>query len=643
LADRPTLEETIALLEATLEATHDGIVVVDLDRHIILYNRQYLKMFGLTSDDLERGGADGLIETLSPQLEDLEAVLLKSHAIWSDPSSEVLDIMRFKDGRIYQRYIAPHRVNAQIVGRVASFRDIGESVRAAEAIEQHRAFLEKAQEVAHIGSFVAELDGTDMLGWSAETHRIFGVPLGQFTGTSQAFFAFVHEEDRDTVRRAAEAAQAGTAAYEIEHRITRADGSVRWVQEKADVLRDGGGKATRMVGTVQDITDRRLLEDQLRQSQKMEAIGRLAGGIAHDLNNALTAIAGYAELALGEVPAGHAARPDVEEIRKAAERAGSVTRQLLAFSRKQLLEPRLFNLNDTVVNIARLLTRLLGANVHVETKLAASLPEVLGDPGQVEQAIINLAVNARDAMPSGGRLTLTTSTDQVDEEFARRHLPMAAGRYVALRVTDTGHGMTRETQARVFEPFFTTKEVGKGTGLGLSMVYGTLKQIGGFIFVDSEVDRGTTFRLYFPPAEDNSAAMPPAQARASSQHGENKGHETLMVVEDETAVRNLVASALRHDGYHLLLATSAEEALRLDEGHPGPIDLLLTDAIMPGKSGIELAAAMAARRPGLPVIIMSGYTEETLTGMPLEKPISLLQKPFTPRELRRRIRDVLDR
>jgi two-component system cell cycle sensor histidine kinase/response regulator CckA len=643
LADRPTLEETIALLEATLDATHDGILVVDLDRHIIRYNRQYLKMFGLTPDDLERGGVDGLIETLSPQLEDLESVLLKSHAIWSDPSSEVMDILRFKDGRIYQRYIAPHRVNAQIVGRVASFRDIGESVRAAEAIEQHRAFLEKAQEVAHIGSFIVELDGSDMLGWSAETHRIFGVPLGQFSGTSQAFFAFVHPEDRDTVRRAAEAAQAGTAPYDIEHRITRADGSVRWVQEKADVLRDAGGKATRMVGTVQDITDRRLLEDQLRQSQKMEAIGRLAGGIAHDLNNALTAIAGYAELALGEVPAGHAARPDVEEIRKAAERAGSVTRQLLAFSRKQLLEPRLFNLNDTVVNIARLLTRLLGANVHVDTKLAASLPEVLGDPGQVEQAIINLAVNARDAMPSGGRLTLTSSLDQVDEEFARRHLPMAAGRWVALRVTDTGHGMTHETRVRVFEPFFTTKEVGKGTGLGLSMVYGTLKQIGGFIFVDSEVDRGTTFRLYFPPADENPLAMPPAQARASVQRGENQGHETLMVVEDETAVRNLVASALRHDGYHLLLATSAEEALLLDEKHPGTIDLLLTDAIMPGKSGIELAAAMAARRPGLPVIIMSGYTEETLTGMPREKPISLLQKPFTPRELRRRIRDVLDR
>ena len=640
MTDRPTLEETIALLEATLEATHDGILVVDLNRRIILYNRQYLKMFGLTADDLERGGVDGLIETLSPKLEDLEAVLLKSHAIWSDPSSEVLDTLRFKDGRIYQRYIAPHRVNSRIVGRVASFRDIGESVRAAEAIEQHRAFLEKAQEVAHIGSWIAELDGSDALGWSEETHRIFGVPLGQFSGTSEAFFAFVPEEDRPTVRRSAEAAQSGAAPYDIEHRIARADGTIRWVHEKADVLRDASGKATRMVGTVQDITDRRQLEDQLRQSQKMEAIGRLAGGIAHDLNNALTAIAGYAELALNEVPVDHTARADVEEIRRAAERAGSVTRQLLAFSRKQLLEPRMFNLNDTVVNIARLLTRLLGADIHVETKLATSLPEILGDPGQVEQAIINLAVNARDAMPTGGRLTLVTSLDEVDDAYARRHVPMSPGRWVALRVSDTGHGMTRETQARAFEPFFTTKEIGKGTGLGLSMVYGTLKQIGGFIFVDSEVDRGTTFRLYFPPVPHSEAAKP---ADAAATNSDLKGHETLLVVEDEAAVRNLVASALRHDGYNLLVAKSAEEALKLDEDHAGPIDLLLTDAIMPGKSGIELATAMAARRPGLPVIIMSGYTEDTLTGAPLDKPISLLQKPFTPRELRRRIRDVLDR
>ena len=417
----------------------------------------------------------------------------------------------------------------------------------------------------------------------------------------------------------------------------RGDGTVRWVHEQARVVRDAQGRALRMVGTVQDITDRRQLEDQLRQAQKMEAIGRLAGGIAHDLNNALTAIAGYAELALAEVAAGHPARTDIEEIRRATERAGAVTRQLLAFSRKQLLEPRVFDLNVTVTSLSRMLARLLGPDINVQASVADSLPRILGDPSQVEQAVINLAVNARDAMPGGGRLQLTTSLEQIDEASARAHVPMTPGPYVLLRVSDTGLGMSRETQARIFEPFFTTKDVGKGTGLGLSMVYGTLKQAGGFVFVDSEVGRGTTFRLYFPPA-----AMQPAPAAAPARDSGRRGRETLMVVEDEPAVRNLVASALRHDGYHLLLATSAEEALQLFDAHDGPLDLLLTDAVMPGKSGIDLANAMLARRPGLPVIVMSGYTEETLTVEGLDEPIALLQKPFTPRELRQRIRERLD-
>src|SRR6185436_12278489 len=284
----------------------------------------------------------------------------------------------------------------------------------------------------------------------------------------------------------------------------------------------------------------RLLEDELRQSQKMEAIGRLAGGIAHDLNNALTAIAGYAELALGEVDADHPARPDVEEIRKAAERAGSVTRQLLAFSRKRLFEPRVFDLNDTITAIARLLARLLGPDVGVKTRLADAPLAVLGDPGQVEQAVINLAVNARDAMPAGGQMLLTTSMETVDEAFARTHGPMPAGDYVCLEVSDTGTGMSRETQGRIFEPFFTTKDIGKGTGLGLSMVYGTLKQIGGFIFVDSEVDRGTTFSLYFRPA----ASVAPVAPLGVGPHP-GRGPETVLIVEDEAAVQKLVASALR--------------------------------------------------------------------------------------------------
>ena len=641
MSEGPTQEEQIARLKATLEATRDGILVIDLERRILFYNRRYLDLFGFTAADLVGGGQDLVLDRLSHELEDEQVGKLTARELSGEPATERLDILRFKDGRVFERSVAPHRIGSITVGRVASFRDIGVAVRTAEALEHHRTFLELAQEVAHIGSWVAELDGSDRLGWSAESHRIFGVPLGTFEGTSEAFYVFVHADDRDAVRTVSREAIANRLPYDIEHRVVRPDGTVRWVHEQANILRDDQGRPRRMIGTVQDVTVRRQLEDQLRQAQKMEAIGRLAGGIAHDLNNALTAIAGYAELALGEVEAEHPARPDVEEIRRAAERAGSVTRQLLAFSRKQLLEPRIFDLNNTITGIARLLSRLLGGDVHVETRLSDEPLTVLGDPGQVEQAVINLAVNARDAMPGGGHLVLTTGIEIVDESFARAHVPMPAGSYVVLSVTDSGHGMSRDTQARIFEPFFTTKDVGKGTGLGLSMVYGTLKQIGGFIFVDSEIDRGTTFSLYFRPAVLIAPVV--AAAPHSGEARDSRGNETLLIVEDETAVRKLVASALRHDGYHLLLASSAEEALVMADGYDGTIDLLLTDAIMPGKSGLELANLMVARRPGLTVVVMSGYTEDNLEISGLIEPVSLIQKPFTPNDLRRRIREALNR
>jgi PAS domain S-box-containing protein len=349
VTDRPTLEETIALLEATLEATHDGILVLDLDHRVIRYNRLLSQMLRIPPEAIDAGNADELLRGMASELEDPAAFERRSKELWSDPAATTTDELRFKDGRVFERFVAPHRVGSKVVGRVVSLRDIGPALRAEQALEQHRAFLEKAQEIGHIGSWVAELDGSDRLGWSAETHRIFGVAPGQFEGTSTAFFTFVHPDDRAAVHAAADAALADERRpYDIEHRLVRPDGTIRWVHEKAAILRDAQQRPVRMIGTVQDITERRLLEDQLRQSQKMEAIGRLAGGIAHDLNNALTAIAGYAELALGEVAADHAARGDVEEIRRAAERAGSVTRQLLAFSRKQLLEPRVFDLNETV-------------------------------------------------------------------------------------------------------------------------------------------------------------------------------------------------------------------------------------------------------------------------------------------------------
>ncbi len=504
-------------------------------------------------------------------------------------------------------------------------------------LEETIAHLERAQQVAHIGSWVLDLAGSESLVWSTETHRIFGISPDRFEGTLTAFYRFVHTDDVERLRTAVRQAAAQTAGVplDVEHRIVRPDGTTRWVHERADVARDESGRAVRMIGTVQDTTDRRNLEEQLRQLQKMEAIGRLAGGIAHDLNNALTAIAGYAELALGILDAGHRARPDVEEVRRGAERAASVTRQLLAFSRKQLFEPKRFELNETTANMARMLARILGTGIRVTTRLSEAALPIMGDPGQIEQAILNLALNAKDAMPGGGDVILATAIEEVDEATAGSRLPMPAGRYAVLRVIDNGAGMSSETRARAFEPFFTTKGVGKGTGLGLSMVYGTMKQSGGFAFVESVIGHGTTVELYFPPAP--AVAAPRASAR------EPRGPETLLVVEDESAVRNLVASTLKREPLKVLVATSAEEALDIAAAHEGPIDLLLTDAIMPGRSGIDLARMLLEKRPGLRVIIMSGYTSDTIGLTELPQPVDLLQKPFSPSDLRRRIREALDR
>ena len=313
-----------------------------------------------------------------------------------------------------------------------------------------------------------------------------------------------------------------------------------------------------------------------------------------------------------------------------------MTRQLLAFSRKQMLEPRLFSLGDSVANLGRMVERILGSSITVATDVPTDLPPIYGDPGQIEQAILNIALNAKDAMPDGGQLTLGISLVDVDEAFAAGHRPMPSGRYVELRITDTGHGMDAATRARVFEPFFTTKDVGKGTGLGLAMVYGTVRQSGGYIFVDSEPRRGTTFRVYFRPAEGEAHA-PTSPALLDAR----PAAATVLVVEDEPPVRNLVVTTLRRKGYRVLHAASAAEALKVARAEGGAIDLLLTDVSMPGASGLELARTLAAERPGMRIVVMSGFTEETLNLAEFGVSAALIQKPFAPAELQRRIAELL--
>lgn len=391
---------------------------------------------------------------------------------------------------------------------------------------------------------------------------------------------------------------------------------------------------------MEDVTETRTLELQLRQAQKMEAIGRLAGGIAHDFNNLLMVISGYSEFLLERLGPDLRLRGPAQEISNATQRATSLTRQLLAFSRKQMLAPKVLDLNEVVAENLKMLTRMIGEDIDLVMVPGASLGAVRADPGQIDQVIMNLAVNARDAMPQGGKLTIETANITVDESFARTHAPLSAGDYIMLAISDTGVGMDDETQTRIFEPFFTTKGA-KGTGLGLSTVYGIVKQSGGFIFVDSQPQRGTAFRAYFPRVdgrEDVAAVQDAVGLPRAAQ-----GQETILIVEDEINLRRLARQYLETQGYKILEAEDGAAALQIVDGYKGTIDLLLTDVIMPGMNGRELAAHVTKLLPDTRVLYMSGYTENAIGhDGTLDAGINLLQKPFSLPALKDRVREVLD-
>jgi signal transduction histidine kinase len=380
-------------------------------------------------------------------------------------------------------------------------------------------------------------------------------------------------------------------------------------------------------------------EEQLLQSQRLEAVGQLAGGIAHDFNNLLTVITGYSGMELKAMAADDPSRPRIQEISNAADRAASLTRQLLAFSRKQVLQPKVFDLNSVVPEMEKMLKRMIGENIKLSTTLEPNLGNVKADPGQMEQVIMNLVVNSRDAMPSGGQLTIETANVHLDEAFARNHVAVVPGDYVLLAVSDTGTGMDEETQRHVFEPFFTTKAVDKGTGLGMSTVYGIVKQSGGSIWVYSKIGEGTTVKIYLPRVSERAEELKPALTAEDIP----QGTETILLVEDARMVRNLAIEILMGNGYQVLEATNGREALRVSEQSQGPIHLLLTDVVMPGMSGRELANRLVALHPEMRVLYMSGYTEDTIVhhGV-LEEGINFIPKPFSPDALALKVREVID-
>ena len=379
-------------------------------------------------------------------------------------------------------------------------------------------------------------------------------------------------------------------------------------------------------------------EDHLRQSQKMEAVGRLAGGVAHDFNNLMTVVMGRTELLLNRLDEADPLRRNAEEIKRTAERAVSLTQQLLAFSRKQVLTPKVLNLNSVVANMDRMLRRLIGEDIDLVTVLGPALDRIKADPSQLEQVIMNLAINARDAMPSGGKLTIETANAYLDQPYARNHPSVLPGNYVMLAVSDNGTGMDTETQARIFEPFFTTKEQGKGTGLGLATVYGIVKQSGGYIWVYSEPGWGTTFKIYLPRVSDTVEVSEPAPVPVRAY-----GSETILLVEDEAGVRELTREILQMNGYTVLEAAHGPEALEVCHQYPGTIDLMVTDVVMPQMSGAELSQQATALRPAMKVVFISGYADRAIVrhGI-LEADTLYLQKPFTPDALARKVREALD-
>ncbi len=430
----------------------------------------------------------------------------------------------------------------------------------------------------------------------------------------------------------------------VERAFIRKDGTRVWMQVESTAIVDDAGRHQGRLVMMRDVTDRkraeealRHSEEQLRQGQKMEAVGRLAGGVAHDFNNVLSVILSYSEMMLETLPPSDPMRDDVEEILKAGRRAADLTRQLLLFSRQQIMEPKVVDLNALLADMDKMLQRVLGEDVAL-VSTARSIGRVMVDPTSIGQVVMNLAVNARDAMPTGGKLTIETGDVVLDDEFARAHVGVAPGRYVMLAVSDTGTGMDKATLAQIFEPFFTTKARGKGTGLGLSTAFGIVRQSGGTVWVYSEPDHGTTFKVYLPrvdaPADVVHVTIAPATLR---------GSETILLVEDEDQVRAVARGILVRSGYDVMEARSGGEALLMCEKHPGVIHLLLSDVVMPQMSGAELAKRLASERPSMKVLCMSGYTDDSIVrhGV-LDANFAFLQKPLTPETLTRKVREVLD-
>ena len=641
ITSRKQAEEALGLTRFTVERLGDAVYWMDIDGRFVDVNETACRLLGYTREELLQLSVFDIDPGLSvdawarvwPILREKQTV---AHE-WRH---------RAKDGRLIPVEVTANYIKFNDRELNCSLaRDITERKQAEEALREAQERLQRVVSAANVGLWEWDLR-TNQVYYSPEWKRQIGYAEDELSNSYDEWQSRLHPDERERCIQTVQAFIANPwPDYHMEFRFRHKDGSYRWILVQASLLLDEQGRASRMLGAHLDITGLKQLEaeketlaEQLSQAQKMEAIGRLAGGIAHDFNNLLVPIIGYSELGLMALAPNDPAYINFERIKEAGERAAGLTRQILAFSRQQVLEMRLLDLNQVTSDFEPMLKRLIGEDIALYTGLAAGLPPVRADKGQLEQALLNLVVNARDAMPNGGTLIIETGLVTLDESYVASHAGAQPGAHVMLSVSDTGHGMDAATQEHIFEPFFTTKPLGQGSGLGLAMVFGIVRQHQGTIWVYSELGYGATFKIYLPVAEgpvvNPAVEAPPARPAAPV--------ETVLLVEDDASVRQLVGNILRSHGYRVLAAGSAEAGQALAAVHAGPIDLLLTDVILPGKNGRDLYQSLADRRPWLKVLYMSGYTGNVIAHHHvLDDGVALLQKPFSMNELLQKIKAVL--
>ncbi|MGO8994737.1 MAG: PAS domain S-box protein [Polyangiaceae bacterium] len=637
ITERHEAERARALLAAIVQCSNDAVMSLGLDGTVTSWNAAAQRLFGYSAEE----ALGRPLAILVPQ-DRLEETRVLQHRVLAGERIEAYETSRRrKDGSdvAVSVSLAPLLDSAgNVVGLSGTARDLT-SQRNAEKTQALLAAIVQSSNDAIVSK---TLDGT-ITSWNDAAERLFGYTAEETLGRSITVLIPPDrlDEERVLIGRVA----AGDRVDHYETIRLRRDGTEVALSISLAPVLDASGRVIGASKTARDLTEQRKAEkalrrteDQLRQAQKMEAVGRLAGGVAHDFNNVLSVILSYGEMIHSDLRQDDPMRGDVEEITRAAQRAAGLTRQLLLFSRQQVVEPKVLDLNEILGGMDKMLKRIVGEDVDLTWVPTPDLGRIRADAGNVEQVIMNLVVNARDAMPTGGQLTIEARNVDLDDDYAREHIGSAPGHHVMLAVSDNGVGMDKATQSRIFEPFFTTKEPGKGTGLGLSTVFGIAQQSGGSIWVYSEPGKGTTFKVYFPrviaEVDAPHQTLPPVTLR---------GQETILLVEDEEQVRAVAQSILKRNGYRVIVAQNAGEALIFCEKHPGIIHMLLTDVVMPQMSGAELAKRIAKTRPDMRVLCMSGYTDDSIVrhGV-LESGVAFMQKPFTPETLMRKVREVFN-